>query len=126
MSSNAIPPSVVYPSPFEWPETIRTITGITNAAQAQVTSVAHGFTSADVNITSIDFKQVKGMIQINGLPGVVQAIVDANNFIVNINTTQFFTYTSGGVYNIITGEPPVETIGFQIMNTPFKNTFSSN
>jgi hypothetical protein len=67
MTSNAIPPSVTPPSPDEWPQTIRTVTGITNAAQAQITSVAHGLTSADVAITSVDFMQVQGMIQINGL-----------------------------------------------------------
>jgi hypothetical protein len=121
MASNAVPPSVTPPSPFEWPETVRTITNITNAAQAEVTSALHGFTSADVGITSIMFKQVLGMIQINGQPGVVQAIIDDNNFTVNINSTNYFTYTSGGVYIIDTGIPPSQTVGFQTFNTPFQN-----
>lgn len=116
-----IPPSVTYPSPNEWPNTLRTITGITQAAQAQITSPSHGFTSQDVDLTTVDFLQVRGMIQINGLPGVIQQIIDANNFIVNINTTQFFPYSSGGVASVVTGIPPIETQGFQTGNTPFQN-----
>lgn len=117
----ANPPSVTYPSPNEWPATIRIISGITKAAQAQITSTAHGFTSADVNITSVDFLHVNGMIQINGLPGLILSIVDVNNFIVNINTSAFSAYTSGGYANILTGIPPIETVGQQTFNTPFQN-----
>lgn len=122
MSSNAIPPSVTPPSPDEWPSTIRNITGITKAAQAKVTSVAHGFTSEDQGVTTVDFLQVRGMIQINGLPGLIQEVIDADNFTVNINSTNFFTYTSGGYANIVTGSPPKEVSGFQIFNTPWQNT----
>lgn len=121
MSSNAVPPSVTPPSPNEWPDTIRPITGITRAAQAQVTSVDHGFTSADQGITSVDFLQVRGMIQINGLTGRIQQVIDADNFTVNINSTSFFPYSSGGVANILTGIPPTEQSGFQVFNTPFQN-----
>lgn len=117
----ANPPSVTYPSPNEWPNTIRNISGISKSAQAQITSVAHGFTSADVNITSVDFLQVHGMIQINGLPGLILSVVDADNFIVNINTSNFNTYTTGGYANILTGIPPIETVGQQTFNTPFQN-----
>lgn len=121
MTSNAVPPSVTPPSPNEWPNTIRTITGITTDSQAQVTCPAHGFTSADVGLTSVMFLQVVGMLPINGLPGVIQSIVDVNNFTVNINTTFFPIYRSGGVISILTGQPPVETVGFQTFNTPFQN-----
>ncbi len=127
MTSNQVPPSVTYPSPNEWPQNlIHSITGITKAAQAQITAPSHGFTSADIGITFVDFTQVKGMIQINGLTGIIQSVIDANNFTVNINSTQFFTYSSGGQLHTVSNEPPVETIGAQVMNTPFKNTFSSN
>lgn len=119
--SNAIPPSVVPPSPFEWPETIRNLTGITKAAQAVVTSPNHGFTSQDIDVTTVMFLQVQGMIQINALPGVIQQVIDANNFIVNINTTSFNPYSGGGVINIDTGIPPVEQVGSQWFNTPFQN-----
>lgn len=121
MSSNAVPPSVTPPSPNEWLDTRRTITGISKAAQAEITSPDHGFTTADEGLTSVDFLQVKGMIQINGLPGLIQKVLDADTFTVNINTTNFFTYTSDGIANILTGIPPVQTVGFQTFNTPWQN-----
>ena len=104
-----------------WTVTRKTITGITKAANAQVTSTAHGFTSADVGVTTVTFHGVVGMTQINTLTGVIQSIVDANNFTVNINTTSFTSYTSGGQANVITGSPASTTSGFQIFNTPQKN-----
>src|SRR5208283_2215691 len=104
-----------------WPNTIRNISYITKDSQAIVTSIAHGFTSLDQGITTVDFLQVKGMIQINGRPGLIQQVIDADNFSVNIDSTQFFTYISGGYAIIVTGTPPFETVGAQIFNTPFQN-----
>ena len=72
MTSNAVPPSVTYPSPDEWPNTLRTITGITKANQANITCASHGFTSTDQGQTFVMFKQVVGMIQINGQNALVQ------------------------------------------------------
>lgn len=115
------PPPVTYPSPHEWPETIMPITGISKGSQTKVTVVAHGFTSANIGLTTIGFLQVRGMYQINGLPGLIEAIVDANNFMVNIDSTNFYSYTGGGVISIVTGQPPVETLSFQTFNTPFHN-----
>jgi hypothetical protein len=126
MSSNAVPPSVTPPSPYEWPETVMPLTNITNDSQATITCPSHGFGSSDINQTSVMFLQVKGMIQINGLPGVVQSIIDDNNFVVNINTTNFYLYRSDGVINVLTGQPPIETIGFQTFNTPFQNIATTN
>lgn len=119
--SNAIPPSVVPPSPDEWPDTIRVLTGITRDRQAVVTCPSHGFTSQDLNVTTVGFLQVKGMIQINGLPGVIQEVIDENIFIVNINTSQFSPYISDGIISIETGTPPIEQTGSQWFNTPFQN-----
>lgn len=119
--SNAVPPSVTYPSPNEWPNTIRNITGISKDREVNVTSVGHGFTSQDIGITSVGFTDVKGMIQINGLNGIIQSVIDADHFTVNIDTSQFFTYTIGGYLSIITGIPPIEKQSFQIFNTPFQN-----
>lgn len=122
MASNAVPPSVTPPSPYEWPQNlILPITGITNDNQAKVTSVAHGFTQADVGVTFIMFKQVIGMLPINGQNALIQSIVDANNFTVNITTTAYPVYRSGGVIIIDSGEPPSQTVGFQTFNTPFQN-----
>jgi hypothetical protein len=114
-------PIMTPPSPFEWPNTIQSITAINREPQAQITVPSHGFTTADQGVTSVMFQQVRGMTQINGLPGRIQTIVDANNFTVDIDTTNFFTYTSGGIINLLTGEPAATTQGFQTFNTPFKN-----
>lgn len=114
-------PIMTPPSPNEWPNTIRPITGITRAPEASVTCPDHGFTAADVGLTSIMFQQVRGMNQINGLPAVITAVPTANTFNCNLDTTNFFAYTSGGVVNILTGQPPVTTQGQQIFNTPFEN-----
>lgn len=121
MISNAVPPSVTPPSPNEWLNTVKNISGITNASQAIIHSAAHGFTMADVFITSIMVKQVAGMLPINGMNGVIQSIIDADNYSVNINTTQFPIYRSGGVTITDTGEPPVEQQGTQFFNTPWQN-----
>lgn len=121
MTSNAVPPSVTPPSPNEYPVTIKTITGISNASQAQITCPSHGFTSADIGLTFVMPLQVQGMLPINGVPGLIQSIVDSNNFTVNIVTTFFPIYRSGGVISILTSEPPVEQQGFQYFNRPFQN-----
>jgi hypothetical protein len=119
--SNAIPPSVTYPSPNEWPETIKSISGITNASVAEVTCTDHTFTTQDESVTTVLFKQVSGMLPINGLPGLIQQVIDDDHFTVNIDTTGFPVYRGGGVISIVTGQPPIETVGFQTFNTPFHN-----
>ena len=61
------------------------------------------------------------MTQINTLSGVIQSVTSTTSFTVNINTTNFTTYTSGGIANIITGVPALTTTGFQTYNTPLLN-----
>jgi uncharacterized phage protein (TIGR02218 family) len=67
------------------------ITGITQAASAVVTVGAHTFAVGDV----VEFSGVGGMTQINGLTGSITAIGDTT-ITVNINSTAFSAYTSGG------------------------------
>ena len=114
-------PIMTPPSPFEWPNTIQSITAIKREPQATITVPSHGFTSADQGVTSVMFQQVRGMTQINGMPGRIQQVIDTNNFTVDVDTTNFFSYTSGGIINLMTGEPPATTQGFQVFNTPFQN-----
>jgi hypothetical protein len=97
-----------------------TITGISKAANASITAT-HAFTSADIGVTTVTFHNVVGMNQINTLSGVIQSVTSTTSFTVNINTTNFTTYVSGGIANIITGVPPVTTSGFQVYNTPLLN-----
>lgn len=104
--------------------TALTITGISKAANASITAT-HAFTSADVGVTTVTISGVVGMTQINTLRGVIQSVTSTTSFTVNINSTNFSTYTSGGYANIITGVPPSTTSGFQIYNTPqFNVSFS--
>lgn len=84
-----------------------TITGISQAAQASITAT-HNFTAADVGVTVVTFHGVVGMIQINTLSGVIQSVTSTTSFTVNINTTAFTAYTSGGIANVITGRPALQ------------------
>lgn len=97
-----------------------TITGISKAANASITAT-HAFTSADVGVTTVTFHGINGMTQMNTLSGVIQSVTSTTSFTVNINSTSFSTWTSGGIANIITGVPPTTTTGFQVYNTPVLN-----
>jgi hypothetical protein len=80
------------------------ITGISKAANASITAT-HSFTSADIGVTVVTFHSVVGMIQINTLSGIVQSVTSTTSFTVNIDSTNFTTYGSGGIANVITGAP---------------------
>lgn len=122
MTSNAVPPSVTSPSPNEWLQTVYDITNVTNAAKAVVTCAAYPFDSAsDPGITQVTFKQIHGMLPLNGITALITSVLDSSHFEVNVNTTQFPVYQSGGVICIDTGQPPVEQQGAQFFNTPFQN-----
>lgn len=69
-----------------------TIAGITKAAQAVVDVGTNSFLVGE----SVAFKDVLGMTQINGLRGPIVAKPDSTHIQVDINTTTFSTYTSGG------------------------------
>jgi hypothetical protein len=71
----------------------QTISGITAAASAVITVAAGtSFVIGDV----VFVNQVAGMVEINGLSGNVTNVV-GNNVTVNINSTAFSAYVSGGV-----------------------------
>jgi len=67
------------------------ITNITNATNGVVTSANHGLVSG---ITVI-LNGVGGMIQVNGISYTI-TVIDANSFHLNVNTTTFSAYTTGG------------------------------
>jgi hypothetical protein len=107
------PPSVVPPSPNEFPNSVRLITGITRQDVATVTIPNHGFTeSADVGdipgigITTLSFHYVQGMYQINTLTGMILKVIDVDNIIVSIDTSTFSPYSSGGQALIVGGHAP--------------------
>ncbi|WP_051246468.1 DUF2460 domain-containing protein [Metapseudomonas resinovorans] len=68
------------------------IVGISQAAQAVVDVGTNSFLVGE----SVAFKDVLGMTQINGLRGPIVAKPDSTHIQVDINTTAFSTYTSGG------------------------------
>ncbi len=69
------------------------ITAITKAANAQITTALnHGKSVGD----SITIDDVVGMTQINGLTGTVQSVPSEKVLTVNINSTGFSNYISGG------------------------------
>lgn len=81
-----------------------TITGITGGATTSITAT-HNFTSDDIGVTTVTISGVKGMTQINTLRGVIQTVTSTTSFTVNINSSSFTAYSSGGIANVITGRP---------------------
>lgn len=71
-----------------------TITNITQAVNARVTSAGHSLAIGN----TVTISDVLGMTQINGGPYTVTTIVDVNNFEINVNSTGFTPYASGGVW----------------------------
>lgn len=69
----------------------KTITAITQAYRAQVTSSAHALEVGD----RVTFAAVVGMTEINTLVGTVIA-KDTNTFVVNIDSRAFTAYASDG------------------------------
>lgn len=119
--SNQVPPSVTPPSPNEYLETVFPITNITNDSRATVTCPSYSFTTGDEDITQVTFKQVIGMLPINGVTATIDKVLSSTDFTVHVNTTNFPLYRSGGVIVIDTGQPPTQTQGSQTFNTPWQN-----
>lgn len=74
------------------------IAGISKAASAVVTTAA---SHALVVGETVTFSGVVGMTQINGLTGTVTAVGDSTHFTVNINSSGFSVYVSGGLATAI-------------------------
>lgn len=82
-----------------------TITNITKAATAVVTAV-NNFSTPDFGVATVVFSAVVGMVEINGLTGTVISATPTT-FTVNINSTGFSAYVSGGI-----------AIGFSTLGAP--------
>ncbi len=106
ISSNGITPYQTLDASL-YPTTNLIITGISKAANASVTAT-HAFTAKDVGVTVVSFHNVVGMTQINTLSGVIQSITSTTSFTVNINSTNFTAWSSGGIANIVTGTPALQ------------------
>lgn len=73
--------------------TTKNITSISKASEAQITASSHGY--AVGNLVYVN-AAVVGMTQIRQTFGRVVSVVDSNNFTVDVPSTNFTTYTSGG------------------------------
>ena len=82
---------VTHTNPQSGAQKTGNITAITQAASAVVTVGAHSFLVGE----AVLFAAVGGMTQINGLTGVITAI-GGTTITVDINSTAFSAYTSGG------------------------------
>ena len=69
------------------------ITAITQAVNAQVTSTNHGLATGDI----VTITLVLGMVEVNNLSYTI-TVVDANNFLLNVDSTGFTPYISGGIW----------------------------
>ena len=68
------------------------VLAITKANGAVVQANSHNYIVGDVVIITM----AGGMTEINNLIGVVTSVQDVNHVVLNINSTSFTTYTSGG------------------------------
>lgn len=84
-------PSVTSPQ-FTAGTTDKSITGITNANPAVVTSTAHGFTTGNL----ITITDVLGMTEVNDRSFIINVLNDDNFELVGENSTAHGVYTSGG------------------------------
>ena len=83
------------------------ITNVTQANPANVTSVGHGLTTGNQIVIS----NVVGMTELNGNTYSI-TVVGVDNFTLNVNSTSFTPYISGGTwtkfaYNNITQNSPI-------------------
>ena len=72
--------------------TAKNITGISQATSAVITAVGHGLSVGDVVV----IQDVVGMTQINKLIGIVLTVPTADTFSVDIDSSAFTAYSSGG------------------------------
>jgi hypothetical protein len=90
------------PFPLTW-EATKAITAITRATRAQVTIVGHGYAVND----RVLIAGVVGMTEINSYTAAVYSVVDANNVTIDLDTTLFTAYSSGGTTaKVLTGSYP--------------------
>lgn len=95
-------------------ERIAVVTAITNAANGQVTAVAHGFATGD----SVLMRRVGGMAQVNGQTYVI-TVTGANTFLLNVNTAAFGVYSAGGEAVVGNGDGPARVM-FSNLGQPLK------
>lgn len=86
-------------------ETELLITGITNAAQAQITAAFHGYALGEKVYLSGIAGEIGDLL--NGRTWGVMSVVDANSFTINADTTGLdpFTSADGGITRTVAPDP---------------------
>lgn len=80
------------------------ISGATQSNPCQITSTAHGLSSGQ----QIYIFGVGGMTQLNTSQVYTVTVVDANNFTINVNSTNFSAYTGGGAWVPVVADVSIE------------------
>lgn len=74
-----------------WSQKVALINNITKSDPALITATGHGFETGD----PVFIQGISGMTELNGKE-FTATVLDANNFSINIDSTGFNTYSSGG------------------------------
>ena len=82
------------------PPTMGFITGATKANPCVITSVAHGLQSGQ----RVTIAGVFGMTQLNVGQFYTITVTDADHFSINVNSTNFATYTQGGEWTLVVAD----------------------
>ena len=101
-----------------------TITNITQANPAQVTSPSHGLSTGNL----VTISDVVGMTEINGMSSPIVVVDDDNFTLTDIDSTLFTAYTSGGTWvtNAFLGTLQKAPILRSINNNPMADTQTAN
>lgn len=90
------------PFPLTWAAT-KVITAVTQATTAQVTVVAHGYSVGD----RVKIAAIVGMTELNGWTAAVLTTPTADTFTIDVDTTTYTAYSSGGTTaEVSTGDYP--------------------
>lgn len=109
---NSLPPNIaadgIYLQAARVSATTKAIAGISKAANASLNVTAHGYS---VHQTLYISDAVAGMVEIKQFFCRVVSVTDANNFTINVNSTAFTTWSSGGTVAPAGGNTGVLTVG---------------
>lgn len=90
------------PFPLTW-QASKVITNVTQATTATVSVAAHGYSVGD----RVRIAGIVGMTQLNGWTACVLTVPGAGSFTIDVDTTSFTAYTSGGTTEkVLTGDYP--------------------
>jgi len=90
------------PFPLTWQAT-KNITGATQATNANLTIVAHGYSVGD----RIKIAGITGMTQLNGWTATVLTVPGVDNITIDVDTTTYTAYAANGTAaKVLTGDYP--------------------